>query len=286
MADETGQAEVTGTARAAAPVGGTAVLGGGALGLTVALRLAQGGERVTIFEREAVAGGLAAGFRPAPELPGGGPYLEKFYHHLFRSDTSAIALVEELGLGGRLAWPTPANAVVYGGRRWRPYTPFGLLRFTPLSPPERVRMGAVMAFLKLVRNYHIFERQTAHAWLRRWMGPRPYQVLWEPLLRAKFGEHFDQVSMAWFWARIHSRSFDLGYLDGGFQQLYDALVAEITRLGGQVLLGHEVRGAGRDRAGAWTVRWRPAGAEGAGEAGRSADRPGPPGASTAPTGEC
>ncbi|NCV22150.1 MAG: FAD-dependent oxidoreductase, partial [Chloroflexi bacterium] len=51
----------------------TTVLGGGALGLTVALRLAQRGERVTLVEKEPTAGGLASGFQPAPDLPGGGP---------------------------------------------------------------------------------------------------------------------------------------------------------------------------------------------------------------------
>jgi len=58
----------------------TGVLGGGALGLTVAYRLAQAGDEVTVIEREPEPGGLAAGFRVGPS------YLEKFSHHLFRSD--------------------------------------------------------------------------------------------------------------------------------------------------------------------------------------------------------
>ncbi len=247
--------------------GGTAVLGGGALGLTVALRLAQAGERVTVFEREPIAGGLAAGFQPAPDLPGGGPYLEKFYHHIFRSDTRVTALIEELGLGERLVWPTPKNAVVYGGRRWFPYTPLGLLGFGALSPVDRVRMGAATALLKAAPSHTPFERVTAHDWLRRWMGRRVYEVCWQPLLRAKFGDRFDRISMAWFWARIHYRSFALGYLAGGFQQLYDRLVAEITRLGGEVRLAHEVLDVRYQPPGnaaaadgpppaPWTVRWR------------------------------
>ena len=77
----------------------TAVLGAGALGLTVALRLAQRGDAVTVIEREPLPGGLAAGFEIEP-----GMWLEKFYHHLFRSDRRAIAMIEELGLGDRLEW--------------------------------------------------------------------------------------------------------------------------------------------------------------------------------------
>ena len=77
----------------------TAVLGAGALGLTVAMRLAQRGERVTILEREPLPGGLAAGFEIEP-----GMWLEKFYHHLFRSDRRAIAMIDELGLSSDLQW--------------------------------------------------------------------------------------------------------------------------------------------------------------------------------------
>ena len=69
-----------------------AILGGGALGLTVALRLLQRGERATVYEREPVAGGLAAGFQIDDA------WLEKYYHHLFRSDTAMQSLIAELGL--------------------------------------------------------------------------------------------------------------------------------------------------------------------------------------------
>src|SRR5258707_4168769 len=48
---------------------GTAILGGGALGLTLAYRLAAAGERGEGIEREREAGGLAARFRPRPGRP-------------------------------------------------------------------------------------------------------------------------------------------------------------------------------------------------------------------------
>src|SRR5690242_8031216 len=72
-----------------------AILGGGALGLHTAYRLASAGHAVMVFEQETTAGGLAAGFRV------GDTWLEKFYHHLFKTDTTAIKLITELGLGER-----------------------------------------------------------------------------------------------------------------------------------------------------------------------------------------
>lgn len=241
--------------------GPIAILGGGALGLTVALRLAQAGRKVVVLEREPVAGGLAAGFRPAPEMPGGGPFLEKFYHHLFRSDTTITGLINELGLGNDLIWPEPVNSLLYGGKLWRPYTPAGILGFSPLPLIDRLRMSAVLALLKFAPSNAPFEGHTAERWLTRWMGRPAFETFWKPLLQAKFGAFADRIAMPWFWARIHYRSFALGYLQGGFQRLYDALVAEIRRLGGEVLLGAEVTEVHRQDGEplAWRVAWRPAG---------------------------
>ena len=73
--------------------GRTAVLGAGALGLTVALRLAQREDAVRVYERQPLPGGLAAGF----ELETG-IWLDRFYHHAFRSDRHLVGLIDELGV--------------------------------------------------------------------------------------------------------------------------------------------------------------------------------------------
>jgi protoporphyrinogen oxidase len=230
----------------------TAILGGGALGLTLALRLAQRGEQVVLMEKETLPGGLAAGF------PIGEAHLEKFYHHLFRSDTTIIALINELGLGSRLEWHAPKTSSMVDGKVYA-FSPLEiLLHFTPLSFPDRVRLGAVGAYLKLRRSQAPFEGVTAAEWMARWMGKRPYELVWQPLLEAKFGEYYPQISMAWMWSRLHCRSFRLGYLRGGFQQFYEALVREIQARGGDVRLGCEVLSArlAKDRettAGGWRV---------------------------------
>lgn len=210
------------------------VLGGGAMGLTAAYRLASAGHQVIVIEKMDVLGGLAAGF------PIGPSYLERFYHHLFGTDRDVVALIDELGLGDKLVWQKPTTSILWQGERRQFDDPVSVLRYTPLPFFDRLRVGMVVASLKLTKDYHRFEGVTAERWLRRMMGERATALLWEPLFRAKFWQYHDKVAMSWFWARIYCRTPQLGYMRGGFQQLYDRLGERIRALGGEIRLGREV----------------------------------------------
>ena len=217
-----------------------AVLGAGALGLTVAHRLSQRGDQVTVYERESLPGGLAAGFEIEP-----GMWLEKFYHHIFRSDGSVIALIEELGLSADLLWPRPRTVTLSGGRAYQLDSATTLLRFSPLPLADRLRMGAALAYLRLLGQPSSLEGQTAAAWIRLRMGERAYEVVWGPLLRAKFGAAAEEIALPWFWARVHDRSAELGYLRGGFQRLYNRLGDRISAAEGKLRLSTAVTEIGR-----------------------------------------
>lgn len=222
-----------------------AVLGGGALGLQTAYRLSQAGQRVMVFEREELAGGLASGFQIE------NVWLDKFYHHIFRSDKTVIQLITELGLGDRLEWHSPRTVSLIGGQTYQLDSPRTLLLFKPLSLYERLRMGLALAYLKIA-NPQSLEGQTAHAWLQNWMG-RGYNMVFEPLLTGKFGKVYDKIALPWFWARIHDRTTQLGYLRGGFQLVYEALVERITQSGNKVLLNTAVEQV-EQHEGRWQVQ--------------------------------
>jgi protoporphyrinogen oxidase len=207
------------------------VLGGGALGLGAALRLAEAGHPVTLIEREPQLGGLAAGFSVGPTS------LEKFYHHIFRTDTTIIGFIGELGLAQRLQWSQPNTSTLSNGRIVSLGTIPDLLRLPLLKPPDRARFLAGMAVLKAIPDERIFAGWTAARWMPRMMGRRVYEVMWEPVLRGKFGARADQIAMSWLWSRVHERSLRLGYLRGGFQLLYDAFGERLRAMGSSVLTG-------------------------------------------------
>jgi protoporphyrinogen oxidase len=219
------------------------ILGGGALGVGAALRLAAAGWDVTVLEREPQLGGLATGFRVGPSA------LEKFYHHVFRTDTTILRVIRELGLGQRLVWGTPNTSVLYRGRIAPLNAPGDVLRFPFLPPADRLRLGVGLALLKAIPTERAFAGQTAAAWIRRVMGRRVYDVQWGPLLRGKFGDRAEEVAMSWFWSRVRDRTSSLGYLRGGFQQLYDAAGARVLALGGTVLTGTAATGLRADADG-------------------------------------
>lgn len=206
------------------------VIGGGVAGLTAAYDLARAGYTVTVWEAAAYLGGLAAGFKASHwEWP-----LERFYHHLFQSDYEIIRLAEEIGIGQDVFFRRPITSVWKNGRSYPFDSPLRVILFPHLGLVDKLRMGLVIAYLRFSRNWRRFERVTAHEWLTRAMGARAYETVWKPLLVGKFGDHYREVNLAWFWARIHKRSPKLGYFRGGFQHFVDTLAARVVEHGGTI----------------------------------------------------
>jgi protoporphyrinogen oxidase len=79
--------------------------------------------------------------------------------------------------------------------------------------------------------------------MRAKVGSRIYEALWKPLLVGKFGEeNLNVVNMAWLWARIKSRTTQLGTFEGGFQAFMEQLSDVVCGLGVDVRLACPVTG--------------------------------------------
>lgn len=210
------------------------LIGGGITSLTAAYRLAQEGVDVTIFEASGQLGGLAAGCDLA------GHNVERAYHFLYKTDKHILGLVEELGLSDKLTYYKSSVSTYYGDTLYPMETPVDLIRFTPISFIDRIRAGVTVLYLQKVKNWRALSGTTALEWLRKYAGRRVADVIWEPLLRGKFDRYYDKVTMSWLWGRILQRvdSRDknlggeaLGYFDGGFKALIDALEKPVREAG-------------------------------------------------------
>jgi protoporphyrinogen oxidase len=231
-----------------------AVIGAGVAGLTAAHRLTAAGHVCDVYERWPGLGGQAATLDV-----GDGVRLERYYHHLFTTDRHIARLFDELGLDGELEWRESTTAMLARGRLWPFTTPGDLLRFGPMPPFDRVRMGAAaVALQRFAGRPEPYEGVTAREWIERWMGRAAWREVWGPLLRGKFGERAEQIAMVWLWSKLRLRRGEdarderLGYPRSSWEALLEALAERVTRGGGRVLIDRPAARIDRDAMG-WTV---------------------------------
>jgi protoporphyrinogen oxidase len=233
-----------------------AIVGAGVAGLTAAYELTKSGHRVVVFEAADKTGGLASGFRDERWEWS----LERFYHHWFASDDAVINLINEIGEEDKLFFPRPTTSIWHKGVVYPFDSYLRAALFPHLSLFDKLRGGPVAIYLRMTRNWQSLEKHTAHEWLTRWLGQRAYQILWEPLLVGKFGDYYQDVNMAWMWARLHKRTPQLGYFVGGFQAFSDALADRAGAQGADVRLNVPIRRIEPNPEGGLKVR-TPAGDE-------------------------
>lgn len=213
-----------------------AIIGAGFCGLAAGYELSRRGVRVTILERDPEIGGLAGSFLV------NGVRLEKFYHHWFTNDVHVLELIEELGLQEHILMRHGRTGMYFANNFFKLSTPLDLLRFAPLSLVDRLRLGLLTIRARYVKDWHHLEKLSAAEWLRRLGGARVYEVVWEPLLRGKFGDAASEISAVWFWNKLKLRGGSRGkkgeeqlaYYRGGFAALADQLARHIEKAGGQV----------------------------------------------------
>lgn len=213
-----------------------AIIGGGFGGLAAAWELARRGIEPVVLEADSVVGGLAGSF------VANGERLERFYHHWFTSDSCVTELVRELGTEERIVERATRTGMYFANHVFRLSSPVDVLRFTPLGPIDRLRLGLLAIRARAVRDWHALEELTAREWLIRLGGREVYRVVWQPLLEGKFGPYADEVAAVWFWNKLKLRGGSRGkgggerlaYYRGGFAALADQLSDAIRASGGEV----------------------------------------------------
>jgi protoporphyrinogen oxidase len=228
-----------------------AIVGGGFLGLTLALRLSEDGHDVTVIEAAKAPGGLAT----AHDV--GGYTWDRFYHVILLSDANLRSLLEELGLGDRLRWARTYTGFYVDDRLMSMSNALEFLRFPPLSLWSKARLALTILHASRIRNWRRLEGVDALAWLTRWSGRETVERIWKPLLKAKLGDNYTRVSAAFIWAIIArmyaARRSGLkvemfGYVEGGYDSVLRDFTALLEARGVRFITGQPVRGIEVDDA--------------------------------------
>ena len=215
------------------------IVGGGIAGLAAAYRLQQRGHDVQVFEATDQIGGLAAVY----ETPGDD--IERFYHHLSKSEETIVELAAELGLGDRVEWRVGTNGYYVDGVAHPLNTPWEILAYPHMSLYDKFRLGMLTLGvdvrggrpdLDAYDDLAAYEHETVREFVEEHTTRSVYENFVDPLLDGKYGDRKDEISAAWFLGRVRFRGERdplrgeiLGYFDGGFGVLLDALVDAVGR---------------------------------------------------------
>jgi protoporphyrinogen oxidase len=232
-----------------------AVVGGGALGLSLAMRLAQKGIKVTLVEAAPTLGGLASPWTLIDDDNGPPIRWDRFYHVTLLSDLCLRGLLDELGLESQMRWVETKTGFFTGGKLHSMSNTLEFLKFPPLKFIEKLRLGGTIFYASKLKDWKKLERVPVGDWLKKHSGRGVFEKIWLPLLRAKLGETYRETSAAFIWAHINrmysARRSGLkkemfGYLPGGYENLLGRMAERLRELGVEIRTSSPVKQVLRD----------------------------------------
>lgn len=220
-----------------------AIIGSGFLGLTLALRLAESGNRVTVYESAPEIGGLASAWQI------GDVVWDKHYHVTLLSDSFTRKIVEEIGLADEVEWVETKTGFYTDGKLVSMSNTLEFLQFPPLDLISKFRLGATIFYASRVKDWKALEKISIEDWLTKLSGKRTFEKMWKPLLKAKLGEAYKETSAAFIWATIQrmyaARNSGLkkemfGYVRGGYARVLEKFGETLKEKGVEFRLNSRV----------------------------------------------
>ncbi len=224
-------------------MGSWAVVGGGILGSSIALDLADAGHQVTLLEKAGELGGLASAWHL------GDVVWDRHYHVTLLSDQHTRGLLSRLGLESEMKWVETRTGTWTGDRLHSMSSTLDYIKYPELSLLDKARLGWTILSANRIDDWKALEQVTVEDWLRSKSGARVFESFWLPLLKSKLGDSYKETSATFIWATIQrlyaARSQGLkkemfGYVPGGYARILAVLGDALVNAGVDVRLGVSV----------------------------------------------
>jgi protoporphyrinogen oxidase len=220
-----------------------AIVGGGILGMTLALRLAQQGKQVTLFEAAPNLGGLADAWQL------GDITWDRHYHVTLLSDMALRKILDELQLSNEMNWVETKTGFYSDAKLFSVSTSVEFLQFPGMRLIDKLRLGFTIFYCSKINDWRKLEKVLSTDWLRKLSGDRAFTKIWLPLLRSKLGDNYNKASASFIWAiiarmyaarRTGLKKEMFGYLSGGYDRLLDRWADRLAHEGVDIRTGHRV----------------------------------------------
>lgn len=199
-----------------------AIIGGGMLGMTLALRLIQQGQKVTIFESAEKTGGLTSAWRMDDVV------WDRFYHVILMSDLNTRKILKEIGLENEINWVETKTGFYSNGKLYSMSNLIEFFKFPPINLIDKFRLGLTIYIASRIKDWKSMENILVEEWLTKWSGKNVFNKIWLPLLKAKLGDNYKNTSASFIWSTIQrmyaARRSGLkkemfGYVNGGYENI-------------------------------------------------------------------
>jgi protoporphyrinogen oxidase len=211
-----------------------AIIGGGMLGMTLALRLVQQGQKVTIYESAEKAGGLTSSWKMDDIV------WDRFYHVILMSDINTRKILKEIGLENEINWVETKTGFYSDGKLYSMSNLIEYFKFPPINLIDKFRLGLTIFVASRIKDWKAMENMLVEDWLKKWSGKNVFEKIWLPLLKAKLGENYKTTSASFIWSTIQrmyaARRSGLkkemfGYVNGGYENINGRFVNHLVKAG-------------------------------------------------------
>lgn len=220
------------------------IIGGGMLGMTLALRLSQRGHKVTIYESAEKPGGLTSSWNMD------GVVWDKFYHVILMSDLNTRKILKEIGVENELNWVETKTGFYSDGKLYSMSNLVEFFKFPPINLIDKFRLGITIFAASKIKNWQKLEKIPVADWLTKWSGKSVFEKIWLPLLKAKLGDNYKETSAAFIWATIQrmyaARKSGLkkemfGYVTGGYEKINLKFAEHLVKSGVTIKYNSKVK---------------------------------------------